>query len=435
MTNKLRLGVLISGRGSNLQALIDACAAPDYPAEIALVISNVAGVEGIERATNAGLPVLVIDHKKYPSRAEFDLEMTQAIEAAGVELICLAGFMRLLSEEFIDHWHNRMINIHPSLLPAFKGLDVQARAIAAGARFSGCTVHYVRFDMDTGPIITQAAVPIHTGDDADTLAARILVQEHIIYPQAVRWIAELIGFPKDGDGVLVSGGNVANMLGFWAARAAKAPWDIRAAGMHSAERRTLRVYASAGTHTWIQKAADLSGMGVDSIRWIEQGAEDCIDVGKLRAAIEADRASGDDPFMVVGTAGSVSTGAVDDLPALRELCDEFNLWLHADGAYGAFAAAADNVPPELKAIALADSVALDPHKWLYAPLEAGCVLVRDRDALLAAFSRSASNWVDSCRFSAIFSAVMSCASAVLNFASTQFVTAARTYYLHAVTVS
>ena len=207
-----------------------------------------------------------------------------------------------------------------------------------------------------------------------------------IESQAVRWIAELIGFPKDGDGVLVSGGNVANMLGFWAARAAKAPWDIRAAGMHSAERRTLRVYASAGTHTWIQKAADLSGMGVDSIRWIEQGAEDCIDVGKLRAAIEADRASGDDPFMVVGTAGSVSTGAVDDLPALRERCDEFNLWLHADGAYGAFAAAADNVPPELKAIALADSVALDPHKWLYAPLEAGCVLVRDRDALLAAFS-------------------------------------------------
>lgn len=187
---KLKLAVLISGRGSNLQALIDACAAPDYPAEIALVISNVAGVEGIERATNAGLPVLVIDHKKYPSRAEFDLEMTQAIEAAGVELICLAGFMRLLSEEFIDHWHNRMINIHPSLLPAFKGLDVQARAIAAGARFSGCTVHYVRFDMDTGPIITQAAVPIHTGDDADTLAARILLQEHIIYPQAVRWIAE-----------------------------------------------------------------------------------------------------------------------------------------------------------------------------------------------------------------------------------------------------
>ena len=187
---KLKLAVLISGRGSNLQALIDACAAPDYPAEIALVISNVAGVEGIERATNAGLPVLVIDHKKYPSRAEFDLEMTQAIEAAGVELICLAGFMRLLSEEFIDHWHNRMINIHPSLLPAFKGLDVQARAIAAGAQFSGCTVHYVRFDMDTGPIITQAAVPIHTGDDADTLAARILVQEHIIYPQAVRWIAE-----------------------------------------------------------------------------------------------------------------------------------------------------------------------------------------------------------------------------------------------------
>ena len=187
---KLKLAVLISWRGSNLQELSDACADPAYPAEIALVISNVAGVQGLDRAVGAGLPTLVIDHRKYPNRTEFDLEMTQAMEAAGTELVCLAGFMRLLSEAFVAHWHDRMINIHPSLLPAFKGLDVQARAIAAGARFSGCTVHYVRHEMDVGPIIVQAVVPIHAGDDAGALAARILAQEHVIYPAAVRWIAE-----------------------------------------------------------------------------------------------------------------------------------------------------------------------------------------------------------------------------------------------------
>lgn len=187
---KLKLGVLISGRGSNLQALMEACAEATYPAEIVLVISNKADAVGIERAAAAGLPTLVIDHRKYPNRAEFDAEMTAALDAAGVGLVCLAGFMRLLSEEFVSHWHDRMINIHPSLLPAFKGLNVQARAIEAGARFSGCTVHYVRHEMDVGPIIVQAVVPIHADDDADSLAARILAQEHVIYPAAVKWIAE-----------------------------------------------------------------------------------------------------------------------------------------------------------------------------------------------------------------------------------------------------
>ncbi|MEK9753817.1 MAG: phosphoribosylglycinamide formyltransferase [Rhodospirillaceae bacterium] len=190
MSAKRQLAVLISGRGSNLQALIDAARNPAYPAEIKLVISNKAGVQGLERAAKAGIATLVIDHKKFESRAQFDAEMTRAMEQAGTELVCLAGFMRLLSEEFVAHWRDRMINIHPSLLPAFKGLDVQQRAIDAGARFSGCTVHYVRFDMDTGPIVLQAAVPIHADDDADALAARILEQEHVIYPLAVRWIAE-----------------------------------------------------------------------------------------------------------------------------------------------------------------------------------------------------------------------------------------------------
>lgn len=187
---KLKLGVLISGRGSNLQALIDACADATYPAEIALVISNRADAQGLERAENAGIETLAIDHRAFAARDAFDAEMTAALEAHGVELVCLAGFMRLLSEDFVGHWRNHLINIHPSLLPAFKGLDVQARAIEAGAKFSGCTVHYVRHEMDVGPIIIQAVVPIHADDDADSLAARILEQEHVIYPAAVRWIAE-----------------------------------------------------------------------------------------------------------------------------------------------------------------------------------------------------------------------------------------------------
>ncbi|HUF76617.1 MAG TPA: aminotransferase class V-fold PLP-dependent enzyme [Longimicrobiales bacterium] len=204
--------------------------------------------------------------------------------------------------------------------------------------------------------------------------------------QAVRWIAELIGFPPGGGGVLVSGGNVANMLGFWAARATVKGWDLREDGMHADGSRSLRVYGSAGTHTWIQKAADLAGLGTSSIRWIVTDARGVIDVGALRRAIEQDVAAGDVPLMVVGTAGSVSTGVVDPLAELREVCDEHATWLHVDGAYGAFAAAAPNAPEDLRAVALADSVALDPHKWLYAPLEAGCTLVRRPDALLAAFS-------------------------------------------------
>lgn len=187
---KLNLCVPISGRGSNLQALIDACANSDFPARIGLVISNKASAFGLERARAAGIPTRVFDHKAYSNRADFDREMTTAMEADKTDLICLAGFMRLLSDEFCDHWRDRMVNIHPSLLPSFKGLDVQQAAIDAGARFSGCTVHYVRKEMDTGPIVVQAAVPILNDDTADSLAARILIEEHKIYPQAVRLIAE-----------------------------------------------------------------------------------------------------------------------------------------------------------------------------------------------------------------------------------------------------
>ncbi len=190
MSGKLKLGVLISGRGSNLQALIDTCADPDFPAEIALVISNVAGAYGLERAAKAGISTRVIDHKPFGSRGEFEAALTDALREEGCGLVCLAGFMRLLTASFVETWWDRLINIHPSLLPAFRGLHTHERVLAYGARFSGCTVHFVRPAMDDGPIIVQAAVPVLDVDDADGLAARILVQEHRIYPLAVRLIAE-----------------------------------------------------------------------------------------------------------------------------------------------------------------------------------------------------------------------------------------------------
>jgi len=197
---KLKLGVLISGRGSNLQALIDAASDPAYPAEIALVISNKADAGGLARAEAAGIATKVIPHKEFASREAFDAALDQALRGAGVGLVCLAGFMRLLTAGFSEGWHDRLINIHPSLLPAFKGLDSHAQALKAGVRFSGCTVHFVRPEMDAGPIILQAAVPVHDGDDEDALAARILEAEHKSYRLAVRLIAE--GRVKVVDGIV-----------------------------------------------------------------------------------------------------------------------------------------------------------------------------------------------------------------------------------------
>ncbi len=187
---KLKLGILISGRGSNLQALIDATADSTFPAEIALVISNRADAGGLERAKAAGIATRVIPHKDFASREAFDSALNEALRGANVGLVCLAGFMRLLTAGFAESWHDRLVNIHPSLLPSFKGLDSQAQALAAGVRFSGCTVHFVRPEMDAGPIILQAAVPVHDGDDEDALASRILEAEHRCYPLAVRLIAE-----------------------------------------------------------------------------------------------------------------------------------------------------------------------------------------------------------------------------------------------------
>ena len=187
---KLNLCVFISGRGTNLQSLIDACSVDDYPAKIVLVISDIDGIKGLKKAKKAGIPSIVINRNEYNSSDSFDSSLNEAIKPFKIGLICLAGYMRILSDSFVDHWYNRMVNIHPSLLPSFKGLNVQQRAIDAGVRFSGCTVHYVRRDMDTGPIIVQAAVPVLNSDDSESLAARILIQEHKIYPLAIRLIAQ-----------------------------------------------------------------------------------------------------------------------------------------------------------------------------------------------------------------------------------------------------
>jgi aromatic-L-amino-acid/L-tryptophan decarboxylase len=203
--------------------------------------------------------------------------------------------------------------------------------------------------------------------------------------QAVRWIAELIGFPADCGGLLVSGGNMANFVCFLAARAASARWDVRKEGL-SRDGGSLLVYASTETHTWIQKAADLFGLGTGAIRWIPIDADQRMDASALRRQIEEDLRLGHQPFIVVGTAGSVSTGVVDPLPEIAAVCRDHRLWFHVDGAYGAPAAQAPGSPLSLLALSEADSVAVDPHKWLYAPLEAGCVLVRDAAKLRDAFS-------------------------------------------------
>jgi glutamate/tyrosine decarboxylase-like PLP-dependent enzyme len=202
----------------------------------------------------------------------------------------------------------------------------------------------------------------------------------------VRWIAEFIGYPANCGGLLVSGGNMANLVCFLAARKARAGWDVREQGVSSDSGRKLRIYGSVETHTWIQKAADISGLGTSSIRWIATDQQLRMDVVALRRQIEADVAAGDVPCLVVGTAGSVSTGAVDPLPEISVLCKEHGIWFHVDGAYGGFAAAVLEAPDELRALSQADSVAVDPHKWLYAPLEAGCALVRDPEALRGAFA-------------------------------------------------
>lgn len=207
-----------------------------------------------------------------------------------------------------------------------------------------------------------------------------------IEAQTVHWIAEMIDYPSDCGGLLVSGGNMANFVGFLAARKAKANWDLRVDGVSNSAGRGLTLYASGETHTWIQKAADLFGLGTNSIRWIRTDQNLRMNLTHLKEAIEEDLEKGQLPFLVVGTAGSVGTGAIDALHEIADVCRERELWFHVDGAYGALAAVLPDAPIELRGLSEADSVAIDPHKWLYSPLEAGCVLARDRQALREAFS-------------------------------------------------
>jgi aromatic-L-amino-acid decarboxylase len=248
--------------------------------------------------------------------------------------------------------------------------------------------------------ITASAAPI--GILADMLAAAVNPNcgawslsptATEIERQAVRWVAEFIGFPPSCGGLFVSGGNMANMVCFLAARAAyatRAGWDLRAQGMSAGDSAKLTLYTSAETHTWVQKAVELFGLGADAIRWIEVDDERRMRMDRLRDRIAEDRRAGLLPFLVIGTGGSVATGAVDPLPDIAALCREERLWFHVDGAYGAPAARIPGAPADLAALGEADSVAVDPHKWLYAPLEAGCALVRDPNALRAAFSHQPS---------------------------------------------
>jgi glutamate/tyrosine decarboxylase-like PLP-dependent enzyme len=238
--------------------------------------------------------------------------------------------------------------------------------------------------------ITSSAAPI--GALAELLAAVVNanVGAWLLSPmaseieaQTIRWIAELLDYPSDCGGLLVSGGNMANLVCLLAARQAKAGCNVREQGVGQSR---LRVYCSRETHTWIQKAADMLGLGTNSLRWLPTDQEQRASLPALREQIAIDRASGDQPFMVIGTAGTVSTGAIDQLGEMAAICREFNLWFHVDGAYGGFAAMLPDAAADLLRLAEADSVAVDPHKWLYAPLEAGCALVRNPQHLRDAFA-------------------------------------------------
>jgi phosphoribosylglycinamide formyltransferase-1 len=205
MTQPLPIGVLISGGGTNLQAIIDAIEARRLDAVIKVVLSNRADAYGLARAQNHGIATAILDHKKYPSREDYDRAAVDLLRAHGVELVVLAGFMRLLSPVFVKAYSNRIMNIHPALLPSFPGLNVQQKAVDHGVRFSGCTVHFVNEECDEGPIIIQAVVPVFADDTEETLAARILKEEHRIYPRAIQLYAEG-RLRVDGRRVIVSGG-------------------------------------------------------------------------------------------------------------------------------------------------------------------------------------------------------------------------------------
>jgi aromatic-L-amino-acid decarboxylase len=240
--------------------------------------------------------------------------------------------------------------------------------------------------------ITSSAAPISALADLLASAVNPNVGAWALSPiasevenESIRWLAQFMGLPGKWDGVLVSGGNMANIVGFFAARKAKALWDIRALGVAHPMSQNLVLYGSAEMHTWINKAADMSGLGTAAVRWIETDDQLRMRPDALRKQIQSDRITGFQPFLVVGTAGTVGTGVTDPLPELAKICKEFDLWFHVDGAYGAPAVALDDASADLKGLRLADSIAIDPHKWLYSSIEAGCLLTRHPEALRDAF--------------------------------------------------
>ena len=203
MTRK-RVAVLISGRGSNMSALLEAASAPTYPAEIVLVVSNRPDAAGLPVAAERGIRTAVVDHKEFSTKSEFEAALEAEFRAAAADIVCLAGFMRLLTPGFVERWRNRILNIHPSLLPEFPGLDTHARALAAGARHHGATVHFVRAETDSGPIVAQSALNVRPDDTAESLAARVLALEHRLYPEALRMVASGEVTVEDGRAVSAS---------------------------------------------------------------------------------------------------------------------------------------------------------------------------------------------------------------------------------------
>jgi len=208
MSKRVKIAIFISGRGSNMMCLLEACKAPDFPAVPVLVISSAADAPGLEAARKAGIATATVTRSEFPSRDAYDTTLNETLHAHNVAHICLAGFMQILSQDFVEKWRDRIINIHPSLLPSFKGLNTHERALETGVKFTGCTVHFVRYEMDTGPIIAQAVVPVYSDDTAASLAARVLAAEHKIYPHALKLVASR-GVRVEGERLISVPGKVA----------------------------------------------------------------------------------------------------------------------------------------------------------------------------------------------------------------------------------
>ncbi|MEM1038988.1 MAG: phosphoribosylglycinamide formyltransferase [Pseudomonadota bacterium] len=221
---KVPVAILISGRGSNMAALLRAALAEDYPAEVVLVLSNVPSAEGILHAQEKGIPFKIVDHKAFETREEHDEAVSAALTEAGADYICLAGYMRILTEAFVNQWRGRLMNMHPSLLPSFPGVDTHARALERGVRVHGCTVHFVNNELDGGPIIAQSAVPVLPGDDADTLGARVLEQEHVLFPHVLALVATRT-VRWSGDNAVIATDVAAKDLCFWPMAQPETPAD------------------------------------------------------------------------------------------------------------------------------------------------------------------------------------------------------------------